>query len=106
MTARAEPTPAPWRAFEPGDYGDYDGRCIVVSGNNNRKRVLVVLGTNEESIANAQLVAAAHDLRVALRAMEVRFTGLIQAGRHSPGDVDLRDWCREVLVQSGDPKRA
>lgn len=43
----------------PGDYGDYDGNCIVILGDDQTIRVAVVLGSDEESMANARLFAAA-----------------------------------------------
>lgn len=59
-------TPGAWAACEPGDYSDYDGNCIVVLGYDSSIRVAVVLGTSEESIANARLIAAASSMLNAL----------------------------------------
>jgi hypothetical protein len=58
-------TPGPWKAADPGDYGDYNGECIVVLG--DHKRVAVVLGYGPESQADARLIAAAPDLLEAAR---------------------------------------
>ena len=45
-------TPAPWIACDPGDYADFDGRSVVILGND--KRIAVVHGDDEEAIANAR----------------------------------------------------
>ena len=58
-------TPGPWEACEPGDYGDYHGQCVVILGDD--KRVAVVLGEDEEAVANARLIAAAPHLLGALQ---------------------------------------
>ena len=58
-------TKGPWKACEHGGYGDYDGNCIVILGDD--LRVAIVLGSdNEETNANARLIAAAPDLLEAL----------------------------------------
>jgi hypothetical protein len=57
-------TPLPWYAAEPGDYGDYDGECIVVIGDD--QRVAVVIGTGDESKANARLIETAPEMLEAL----------------------------------------
>ena len=59
-------TRAPWTACQPGDYGDYDGNSIVVLGDD--LRVAVVLGGDEESKANARLIASAPALLEAANA--------------------------------------
>lgn len=58
-------TSGSWEACEPGDYLDYDGNCIVVLGADIR--ICIVLGTSDESKANAKLCAASPDLVTALR---------------------------------------
>ncbi len=61
-------TKGPWKACEHGGYGDYDGNCIVILGDD--LRVAIVLGSdNEETNANARLIAAAPDLLEALEAL-------------------------------------
>jgi len=71
QTAHAEiakHTPGPWEAAEHGDYGDYDGQCIVVLGDD--LRIAVVLGEGTpETRANARLMAAAPELLEALQYM-------------------------------------
>ncbi|BEP44009.1 hypothetical protein [Variovorax sp. V15] len=58
-------SPGPWISCDLGDYGDYDGNCRVILGDD--RRVAVVLGTQEEDAANAALIAAAPDLLAAAR---------------------------------------
>jgi len=62
--SEAKHTPGPWEACDVGDYGDYDGRCRVILGDD--LRIAVVLGDHDESKANARLIAAAPDLLEAL----------------------------------------
>jgi ABC-type transport system involved in cytochrome bd biosynthesis fused ATPase/permease subunit len=57
-------TPAPWIACNVGDYGDYDGRCRVILGDD--LRIAVTLGDHDEGDANARLIAAAPCLLEAL----------------------------------------
>jgi hypothetical protein len=57
-------TPAPWIACNVGDYGDYDGRCRVILGDD--LRIAVTLGDHDEGEANARLIAASPDLLEAL----------------------------------------
>lgn len=57
-------TPGPWETCDPEDYGDYDGNCRVILGDD--LRVAVVLGVDGENEANAHLIAAAPDLLEAL----------------------------------------
>ena len=45
-------TPGPWEACERGDYGDYDGDCVVVLGDD--RRIAVVLSSDSD----ARLIAA------------------------------------------------
>lgn len=61
----AKHTPGPWEACKVGDYGDYDGRCLVVLGDD--MRVAVALGEDKTAKANARLIAAAPDLLDALQ---------------------------------------
>ena len=64
-------TPGNWQASDPGDYGDYDGDCIVVLDDIDAKctrRVCVVLGSDDEAKANACLIAAAPELLAACKA--------------------------------------
>lgn len=59
-------TPGPWEATAHGDYGDYDGQCIVVIGDG--KRLCVVQGPDDpETHANADLIIRAPDMDAALR---------------------------------------
>lgn len=61
-------TPGPWIACKHGDYGDYDGNCIVILGEGGDIRTAVVLGfDSEENRANASLISAAPDLLEALK---------------------------------------
>lgn len=61
-------TLAPWAACDYGDYGDYDGNCIVILGDD--ARLAVVLGSdNAETKANARLIAAAPELCAACSAL-------------------------------------
>lgn len=60
-TARQGHTPGPWEACDRGDYGDYDGDCIVILGDD--RRIAVVLGTDEE----ARLIMAAPELLAACK---------------------------------------
>ena len=54
-----------WKACDPGDYDDFDGRSVVILG--GYKRLAVVQNDDAEAIANARLIAAAPDLLKALR---------------------------------------
>lgn len=56
-------TPGPLQVCERGDYGDYDGECVVVCGDD--RKIAVFLG--DEAVGNAQLFAAAPDLLDALQ---------------------------------------
>ena len=60
-------TEGPWEACEHGDYGDNDGQCRVVSGDDIRIAVVLGLDTPENE-ANANLIAAAPEL---LEAVEI-----------------------------------
>ena len=62
--SEAKHTPGKWEACDVGDYGDYDGRCRVILGDD--LRIAVVLGDHDESKANARLISAAPDLLEAL----------------------------------------
>lgn len=45
-----------------GDYGDYDGRCVVVLGENDTRRIAVFIGDDKAASANAKLFARANAL--------------------------------------------
>lgn len=61
-------TKGPWTASEHGAYGDYNGNSIVILGDD--LRIAVVLGyDNEETQANARLIAAAPELLEAVQAL-------------------------------------
>jgi len=53
-------TLGPFEACDPGDYSDYNGRSIVVLGEDIR--IVVVLGEHEEAKANARRIARLPDL--------------------------------------------
>lgn len=60
-------TKGPWSVSEHGDYSDYDGRCIVILGDDDTIKVCAVIGDDdEETNATASLIAAAPDLLNAL----------------------------------------
>ena len=60
-------TKGPWFNCGYGEYADYNGKCIIVLGDDNTRRVTVVLGRNTpETQANARLIAAAPELLEAL----------------------------------------
>jgi hypothetical protein len=64
-------TKGPWSASEHGDYSDYDGRCIVILGDDDTIKVAAVIGDDdEETNATARLIAAAPELLEAL--VEIR----------------------------------
>lgn len=69
----AKHTPGPWEACKVGDYGDYDGQCLVVLGDD--MRVAVTLGSDKTAKANASLIAAAPDLLDALREIADDYAG-------------------------------
>ncbi len=69
-------TPGPLSVCDPGDYGDYNGRSIVLIGDD--RRIAVVLGVDEEAQSNAKLFAAAPDLLEALRRQEKGLRNLIE----------------------------
>lgn len=52
-----EATPGPWEAAERGAYSDFDGQSRVILGDD--MRIGVIQGADEESDANARLIAAA-----------------------------------------------
>lgn len=58
--SQAKFTQGPIEVCAPGDYGDYEGRCIVLIGDD--RRIAVVLGTDDEAKANASLYASAPEL--------------------------------------------
>jgi hypothetical protein len=58
-------TPGPWEASDRGDYGDYDGNCQVIIGDDMRVAV-VQNGGDPWAYANAHLIAKAPELYHAL----------------------------------------
>ncbi len=58
-------TKVPFTKCAPGDYGDYGGRCIVIEA--DERRIAVVLGTDREATANADLFRAAPELLSSLK---------------------------------------
>ena len=50
-------TPGPLHAYDPGDYGDYGGDCVVVCDPD--RRIAVFHGSGKEAKANAALFCAA-----------------------------------------------
>ena len=55
-----------WKACDHGDYGDNEGQCIAIIGDD--KRVALVLGPDTpETRKNADLISAAPELLEALR---------------------------------------
>lgn len=64
--AGEEHYPGPWTVCEPGDYGDYDGRCIVILGDHSSVRIAVVLGDSDESKATAKLMGNSLRMKRAL----------------------------------------
>ena len=79
--SEAKHTPGPWEACDVGDYGDYDGRCRVILGDD--LRIAVVLGDHDESKANARLIAASPCLLEALEELADLFDGLV-SGEYQP----------------------
>jgi hypothetical protein len=71
-------TPGKWAASAPGDYIDYDGDCSVIIGDDTR--VCVVLGSNPEARANADLIAAAPELAEACEAARAFISNGIKFG--------------------------
>jgi len=61
MATGAQHTPGPWEACDRGDYGDYDGNCVVILGDDLMKRVAVVFSDED-----APVIAAAPEMRTAL----------------------------------------
>lgn len=61
----ADHTQGPREASEPGDYGDYNGNCIVILGDD--RRLIIVLGSDDESKANARLATHAPEMLALLQ---------------------------------------
>ena len=64
-------TPGPWDACDRGDYGDYEGDCVVVLGDNMSRRVAVVFDDD-----NALLIAAAPALLEGLKSIRFHLVRL------------------------------
>jgi hypothetical protein len=64
MDERAKHTPGPWELCTKGDYGDFDGNSRVIIGDD--RRLAVVHVSDEETDANARLIAAAPLMLAAL----------------------------------------
>lgn len=60
-------TPGPWEVSDIGDYADFDGRSIVVIGDDRRVCATHAGGDDPEGTANARLIAAAPELAEALQ---------------------------------------
>ncbi len=79
-TAQAKHTPL--MACNPGDYGDFDGCSIVIlTSELHPRRVAVVQGDDDESIATAALFAAAPDLLAALQSLTGMYTARTESGK-------------------------
>jgi len=63
-------TLGPFEACDPGDYSDYNGRSVVVLGEDIR--IVVVLGEHEEAKANARRIARLPDLEQGYLDMRAR----------------------------------
>ena len=61
-------TPGHFDASDPGDYGDYDGNCVVLLGDDRRR--VVVLGGDAEAVADARRFARVPDMEAVLLAAE------------------------------------
>jgi hypothetical protein len=95
-------TPAPWEAAELGDYGDYDGHCRVILGDDIRIAVVLHGGSPamcEENDANARLIAAAPDLYEALDRVVHKFGG-VQNPPLSPGQSAALQAARDALAKA------
>jgi uncharacterized small protein (DUF1192 family) len=97
-------TPGPWIAADYGDYGDYDGNCIVILGNNEQVRVAVVLGVNDaETKATARLIASAPDMADTIAHLTAEVERLTEQKIAFIGEIDrLRETQRTVLVEQGE----
>jgi len=58
-------TPGPWELCDEGDYGDFDGLSQVILGDD--RRLCAVHVSDDETRANARLIAAAPELLKALK---------------------------------------
>lgn len=55
-----------WTACDPGDYTDYNGNSIVVLGEEDTRRIAVVMGSDDYAKEAARLIAAAPEMLEAL----------------------------------------
>ena len=60
MSEKVTHTAGPWELCNKGDYGDFDGNSRVILGDD--RRLAVVHVSDDETDANARLIAAAPDL--------------------------------------------
>ncbi len=65
--SEAKFTPGDLAACNPGDYSDFDGKSIVILGDD--RRIAVVQGDDEEALAHARLFVAAPELLAACEAI-------------------------------------
>ncbi len=94
-------TPPPYTASEPGDYGDYDGRCFVICGDD--LRIAVVLGDHQEARANAALFTAAPELLDALKESERLYSSYGLLAQHP----ECGKWinaARAAIAKASPPK--
>lgn len=80
----AKHTPGPWQACELGAYGDFDGKCRVILGDDTR--IAIVLGTREEDAANASGIACLPELIDGFRRLLNYADGMHRAAEHLNGN--------------------
>ena len=75
-------TPGPWSASEHGDYSDYDGRCIVILGDDDTIKVCAVIGDDdEETNATARLIESAPELLDGLKSLYKAYVNTLESAR-------------------------
>ena len=85
----SERTKAPWIACEHGDYGDYNGNCIVILGDGGNVRTAVVLGFDtRETRANARLIARAPEMAAEIERLRARVEQLEGALKKAKDGLD------------------
>jgi hypothetical protein len=91
---------------DPGDYGDYDGECVVILGDDDTRRVGLVLGTDEQALADAALWAASPDLLASLRQAAEALEPFARLQQPPTGFTNCSDVRRDEWFKAGELRAA